>query len=367
MFNRKTKKIDETRVSELNIEDIINQLRKYNIFSAFTSRKEMEKWIIELNDLEKHNILSLNVAPESIKFDAKLLINRNLLNTLDYNNRIDTLASIKNAEGYYHLFERLLRPEFLNSPKFYQDIETLKKAECAQTPLWIIGESSFINSPYHDEDFELLVTAKDVSDKKFDYVVWDAIATTAENSDSIYSRYHRQDLQTIVKYGATSLQMSNCYPERGINNLAMNPVSLKDNYHLENMEILAKNQEIGSFLYAVMTNQVAIKKSNYRTIIREMIENKKNVHYVFLVCYYAIDERETLIAQNILEHNYFYDIKHDYDIRELLKKVEERISIVDSEYKDVTIYEIEHTESENQENSTESKNLLGRFLKNIKK
>jgi len=326
---------------DINGTNIINQLRRYNILNTFSSKKELERWILKLNSLEVYNILSLSVNPEDIKFDSRLLIDKNLLNTIDYNKRIEALVSIKNADGWYHLFDRMLRPEFLNSSKFFQDIETLKRAECAQTPLWIIGEPVFINSPYHDEDFELLVTSKDTSEKKFDHVVWDAIATVAGNEDSINSKYHRQDLQTIVKYGSKALQLSNSFPKRSINCLATNPVSLRDNYHLENMKILANNMEIGNFLYAVMTNENAVLGKKYRVIIEEMLENKNNGYYVFLLCYYAIGKEEALNAQNVLEHNYYYEITRSYDIKELLKKVDEKINIIDSEYIDVTTYEIE--------------------------
>ncbi len=347
MFNKK-KKETKLEVSNLNVEDIVKQLKKYNIF---LSKEELNDWILGLNNLEIHNILSLDVEPEYIQFDGKLLIDRNLLNTLDYNNRVKALVSIKNAEGWYHLFDKMLTPEFLNSDKFYQDIETLKRAKCAQTPLWIIGESDFINSPYHDEDFELLVTAKDTSGEDFDYVVWDAIATVAKNYDSINSDYHKQDLQLIVKYGSKALHMSDMYPKSSIHCLAINPISLKDDYHLENMEILAQNMEIGNFLYAVMINKDAIQGRNYRTIIREMVENKNNISYVFLVCYYAIGEEATVRVQNILSRNYFYEIKRSYNIAELLKKVDERINVIDGEFKEIISHEIEcHDTEENIKN-----------------
>lgn len=275
-----------------------------------------------------------------IKFDSELLIDNNLLNTSDYLNRVSAFVSINNAEGWYHLFSYLVKPDFLNSDKFYQDIEKLKKAKCIQTPLWIIGESAFINSPYHDEDFELLVTATD-SCKKFDYVVWEAIANIAESEDSIRSEYHRQDLQTIVKYGSKALQMYHSYPESCINYLAINKVSLNDIYHLENMDILAQNRDIGNFLYAVMTDESAIEKSNYRRIIREMIDNKENKAYVFLVCCYAVGEQKSKTAQNILLKDYYYEISNLYNISELLKKVEERINVIDGDFQDVTIYGID--------------------------
>ena len=355
-----------------NVEEIVRQLDKYNILGSFFSKNEVEEWILQLNDLEMHNILSLDVEPESIKFDPKLLIDKNLLNTLDYNARVEILASIQNAEGYYHLFDRMLRPEFLNSGKFYQDIETLKRAKCAQTSLWIIGEPSFINSPFHDEDFELLVTAKDISEECCDYVVWDTIATVAPNTASIYSGYHKQDLQTILKYGSKSLQTSNAYPERTISYLAIHPVSLKDIYHLENMEILAENYEIGNFLYAVMTNSKAIKKKNYRVIINEMVENKSNKNYVFLVCYYAVGRQAAMEARNLVLHEYFFEIINAPYITELLKQVDDRIKlkskdIIDGEFKDATIYEIEGNVQEDEPQNPSAGNLLKRLFKKNKK
>ena len=352
-------------VKELSFESIIKQLKKYNILDTFSSKEELNKWILDLSYLETKNILSLNIEPENIKFDSNLLIDKNLLNTSDYIKRVEALVSIENAEGWYHLFDRMLRLEFLNSEKFYQDIETLKRAKCAQIPLWIIGESTFINSPYNAEDFELLVTSKDISDKKLDYVVWDAIATVASNSESIKSEYHRQDLQTIVNYGSKALQMSNSYPEGSINNLAINKVSLEDRYHLENMDLLAQNHDIGNFLYAVMTNQKVIKQNNYRRIIQEMIDNKENKAYVFLVCYYAVGEKIAVDSQNVILHNYYSEIKKSYDILELIKKIDERINVIDVCFKETEIYEIEYNEPIKNDIGHKSKNLIKKvFRKN---
>lgn len=353
--------LNKNEVTNLNIEKIIKQLEKYNILDFSLSEEELEKWLLSLNDLEIQNILSLNINPQNIKFSSKLLIDKNLLNTSDYLKRVEALVSIKNAEGWYHLFDNMLRPEFLYSEKFYQDIETLKRAECAQTPLWIIGESTFINSKYHDEDFELLVTAKDTCGNKLDYVVWDNIATIAGNEDSINSEYHRQDLQTIVKYGSESLQTSYSYPEGSISYLAINPVSLQDNYHLENMEILAQNIEIGNFLYAVMTDENAIKKDNYRRIIREMIENKDNIGYVFLVCYYAVGEK-AIDAQNVLVYNYYHEIKSYYDINELLEKVDEKINVINGDCNEQLVYEIGVSEYKQEQTNSKIKILIKKIF-----
>lgn len=249
-----------------------------------------------------------------------MLIDENLLNTEDYLNRVNAIVSIDNAKGWEHLFKNLIKPEFLKSEKFYKDIETLKRADCAQTPLWIIGNPDFINSPYHDEDFELLVTAKDNSDEKKDYIVQAAIANIAECSASIKSGYHKDDLNLVVEYGSKASASS--YPESGINFLATNPVSLKSKYHLEDMKILAENQEIGNFLYAVMTDSKTVESTNYRKIIKEMVDNKDDKEYVSLICYYALGEDKTRLVE-------FFNYRLNYyknDLPRVFKNIDKKIN-----------------------------------------
>lgn len=314
------------RKRKQNTQDIVDKIIIYDLLGEFSSTKEMLEWISKLNKLQIKNILSLNLDRKKIKFDTKLLIDENLLNTEDYLNRVNAIVSIDNAEGWEHLFENLVTPEFLKSEKFYKDIETLKRADCAQKTLWIIGKPDFINSPYHDEDFELLVTAKDNSDEKLDFVVQEAIATIAECDDSIKSGYHKVDLNTVMKYGSKALQLIHSYPESGINILATNPISLKSKYHLEDMKILAENQEIGNFLYAVMTDSRVVKRKNYRKIVKEMVDNKDNEGYAFLVCYYAIGEEKSKLAQYFNDFYIFNLSRHREDIPGVLKSIDEKVN-----------------------------------------
>ena len=310
------------RKRKLNTQNIVDKIIIYDLLGEFSSTKEMLKWISKLNKLQIKNILSLNIDREKIKFDTKLLIDENLLNTDDYLNRVNAIVSIDNAEGYEHLFENLVKPEFLKSEKFYKDIETLKRADCAQKPLWIIGKPDFINSPYHDEDFELLVTAKDNSDEKLDFVVQEAIATIAECSASIKSGYHKDDLNLVVEYGSKASDSTSSYPESGINFLATNPVSLKSKYHLEDMKILAENQEIGNFLYAVMTDSKTVESTNYRKIIKEMVDNKDDKEYVSLICYYALGEDKTRLVE-------FFNYRLNYyknDLPRVFKNIDKKIN-----------------------------------------
>ena len=314
------------RKRKQNTQDIVDKIIIYDLLGEFSSTKEMLEWISKLNKLQIKNILSLNLDRKKIKFDTKLLIDENLLNTEDYLNRVNAIVSIDNAKGWEHLFENLVTPEFLKSEKFYKDIETLKRADCAQKTLWIIGKPDFINSPYHDEDFELLVTAKDNSDEKLDFVVQEAIATIAECDDSIKSGYHKVDLNTVMKYGSKALQLIHSYPESGINILATNPISLKSKYHLEDMKILAENQEIGNFLYAVMTDSRVVKRKNYRKIVKEMVDNKDNEGYAFLVCYYAIGEEKSKLAQYFNDFYIFNLSRHREDIPGVLKSIDEKVN-----------------------------------------
>ena len=130
-----------------------------------------------------------------------------------------------------------------------------------------------------------------------------------------------------MKYGSKALQLTHSYPESGINILATNPVSLKSKYHLEDMKILAENQEIGNFLYAVMTDSRVVKRKNYRKIVKEMVDNKNNKEYVFLICYYAIGEYKTKLAEPLSSY-YTHKLLSRYseDIPGVLESINKKIN-----------------------------------------
>ena len=326
-------------------KQIIDVLNKYELIDSFNDIGDLNIWISKLNKLQISNLLSFNIDPGVIKFDHELLINLDLLNTTDYEKRIQALVSIENADGWYHLFDKMLNPYFLNSPKFYQDIETLKRAESAKYHLWIIGENDFIDSPYHDCDFELLVTVKDNSEQKLDFVVREVIATIAGNVDSIKSQYHKKDLETVVKYGSAVLQTMHTYPEYSIGYLAINKVSLNDRFHLENMEILANNPDIGNYLYPIMTNEETINKTYYRRIIEEMIEHKDNKYYAFMLCCYAVGLEKAKLAQSLGEFSFDYEIRKNYDFDEVLNNISKKLNTVDGDFREITVYKLESTEN----------------------
>lgn len=243
---------------------IVNQIKKYDLVSSFSNKDDVDKWLSSLNQKQINNFISLNISPSEIVFPKHYLINEDLLNCDDYVNRINVMAKIKNGEGCWHLFNRLCSPNFLNSKNYYKDLEKISRADTNRYALWVISEDVFINSPYHDEDLELIVTAKDSSGNDEDWLVAEALAMVAGDKNSINSPYHRQDMRIIANSGSECLQMSGAFPDRGLNKLAINDVSLKDKYHLENMEILSKSLVSDRQLYDIMTNPDIIKGKYYR-------------------------------------------------------------------------------------------------------
>ena len=68
----------------LSQKQIIDILSKYDIINSFDNVEDINAWVSKLSELQTTNLLSLNIDPNAIKFDHRLLINLDLLNTTDY-------------------------------------------------------------------------------------------------------------------------------------------------------------------------------------------------------------------------------------------------------------------------------------------
>lgn len=260
------------------LEQIIKQIKKYNLTNAFAYEDEFKKWISSLTKLQIKNFLALNIDFEEIKPIKFLLINKELLNCKDYINKVEAISKLKNGEGSWHLFYFLCTKEFLKSDKFYQDIDIISKADDATNALCLIGKKEFINSPYHDEDLKL------INSKQLDSKVSGALATVAGNINSIKSIYHQDDMKLIAEAGSNCLHTG----LKGLDDLACNERSLKDPYHLENMKILTKNLVSQEFLYLIMTNKQIIKGKNYRKEVEALV-NAKSERTARALYYYIVN------------------------------------------------------------------------------
>ncbi len=289
------------------LKQIISQIKKYELADSFSSAEKFKKWVSKLNNTQINNFLSLDINLEEVKNFKNILVDTNLLNCKDYKEKVAAISTLKNGQGCWHLFDAICTPSFLKSKNFYKDIEMLSKADTARYGLWILGLDDFINSPYHDEDLKLLVESHDTKEENpLDFVVSDALATVASNVDSINSPYHQADMQLISKVSSDCLQSSHTYPEHSLNNLAVDKVSLADNYHLENMQILATNPIASEFLYEIMTNPNFVKGENYRKEV-EALKNAKSKATARALYYYIVNPERKYTS----DMEFFDDCEYD--------------------------------------------------------
>lgn len=292
------------------LKQIIEQIKKYELTETFSDVEEFKKWASKLNSTQVNNFLSLDIGLEEIRELRHLLINCDLLSCQDYKKKVAAISTLKNGDGCWHLFDAICKPNFLKSKNFYKDIEMLSKADTARYGLWILGEDTFINSPYHDEDLKLLVETHDTREEDpLDFVVSDAIATVAGNIDSIKSPHHRADMKLIATAGSDCLQMGHSYPEHSLNNLAVNKVSLADKYHLENMQILVTNPIASEFLYIIMTDPNFVKGKNYRKEV-EALANAKSKATARALYYYIVNPKRKYLS----DMDFLRDCKYDIEV-----------------------------------------------------
>lgn len=97
---------------------IINQIKNYELSKEFKNTEQFREWVSKLNKVQINNFLSLTIAYEDVYNWKKLLINSDLLNCDDYNQRVYAISKLENGEGCWHLFDVLCRPNFLKSKNF---------------------------------------------------------------------------------------------------------------------------------------------------------------------------------------------------------------------------------------------------------
>ena len=264
------------------LKKVIEQIKKYELTDSFVDVEGFKKWVSELDSTQINSFLSLNIDPKKIKRFKNLLVNTDLLDCDDYNQRITAMTKLKSD---CYTFYDVYNPNFLKSDNFYRDIEILSKTNNSNG-LWVLGSKDFINSPYHEEDLKLLVEAHDTEkEKPLDFMVKDAIAMVASSAASIKSPYHQADIKMIATAGSSCLEpLFSCW-NAGLNYLATNGVSLADKYHLENMKILSTKPEFGSYLCAVMTDPDIIEGENYRREV-DVLMNAKSIETCRALYYY---------------------------------------------------------------------------------
>lgn len=259
------------------LKQIISQIKKYGLVNVFKTIGNFENWMSSINSKQIDNFLSLNIEPKEVENFRNILIDRNLLSCQDYSKKVEAISKLKNGDGCWHLFWRICSKKFLENKDFYKDIEMISKADTTRYCLKAIQEDLFIDSPYHNEDLNLIVEAKD------SYIA-DALVGVAQNIFSINSPYHQKDMLLISK------------ANHSVDNLvylATNENSLKDKYHLENMQILAEciTPNVNEELFEIMTYKRIIQGKDYRKEV-EILKNAKNRMNARALYYYIVNPRE---------------------------------------------------------------------------
>jgi len=283
------------------LKKIVVQIKKYKLTNYFDTKEGFINWFKSLSKKELDNFLSLDVdvnEVEEIQIND-LLINKDLLKCSDYIDRVKAILTLKNGEGCYHLYDYLCNPIFLNSKDFYSDIEMISKATTSRYGLWLINDPVFINSPYHTEDMKLVVESEGI--------VATALAELAANPASIKSKYHEEDMKFVSTLPSNKVQSINSYPRDCANMLAHNIDSLNDNYHLENMKILANSDYASKYLYKIMTDPNIINGKYYREEV-EALNNAKSKNKALGIYYYIANPERKFRS----DYDSQYDSQYDY-------------------------------------------------------
>lgn len=261
------------------MKKILKQLKRYSIVETFDSVEEFNNWLNHLTVKQINSLNGLSIDSSEILFPKKILINKDLLNCDDYNNRIKALSKIKIRDGFWYFFKNLCNPHFLNRSSFYSDVDTLSKSDNdygVKSVMWAIEHDDFLNSKYYEEDFQRILESKN-NDNYLSHV--------AVCKDSINSPYHQKDMELIEKVNQDCFSVYGCVGVEGLDALATNKVSLKDKYHLENMKIISEHPQYKDYLYKIMTDNYYIKGKYYRDEVNALVNAKSDVKALAIYAY----------------------------------------------------------------------------------
>lgn len=296
------------------LNNIIKQIRKYNLIDFFKDVDVFKDWASTLNETQINNFLSLNFDLEMIGEIREITINKDLLSCRDYVNRIQAVSKLKNIGEWGRYITNVCNPTFLKSKHFYNDIDLLSQAITARYGLELFANDDFVNSPYHVEDLEMVVATyynkKDLRNI-IDFTVTEALVKVAGNKASINSPYHREDMRLISKGNSEYLQTIYSSPKTSFNCLAIDEVSLQDKYHIENMNVLAENPMAKEFLYKLMTNPKIVEGKNYRKEIEALL-NAKSRHTARALYYYIYRPEKMFTYDRDFYLDYDKDIEDSF-------------------------------------------------------
>ena len=245
-------------MTAIQLKDVINQLEKYNLIRHFNTKEELNKWLIGLTPKQINNFLRLNINPQNIAESGigKILIYKNILSCEEYPEIIKAIIELKRKNPH------------IKFSRYYT------------------------YNPHLYDDLKCLLNLNSISDK--DGILF-SLMILLENKEFINSPYHHQDLELIIREINNQSKAAELLME-----LASDYCSLKDTYHLANMQILSENPVSVDFLFNLMTIKTIINGQYYQNEIAALYVAPSLRHTMALYIFITGDIR-SCINQGLID------------------------------------------------------------------
>ena len=221
-------------MTKKELEQILNQLEKYDLVKEFVTKERLELWLKRLNKKQINNFINLDIDPNEVAIIGDAIIDCGILKSDKYIEIIKLLIELKKKNSYINFSY-----SWSYNIHLYEDLKSLLRLNVTEKNkgfiteiMSLLGEPSFINSMYHQEDLETIINAFNANNLSLNYLT----------------------------------------------DLAINTDSLKDPYHLANMQILAENPVAIDYLYILMTTEYIIKSKYYQSEIAALYASPSIIH-----------------------------------------------------------------------------------------
>lgn len=234
-------------MTKQELEQILKQLEKYDLVKEFGTKECLDAWLKALNKKQISNFINLNINPNEVVIIGEAIINDCILKSDEYIEIVKLLIELKKKSSYINF-----NYSWAYNKRLYEDLKSLlrlniteKNEEFIMVIMSLLGEPSFINSIHHQEDLETIINAFNANNLTLEYLT----------------------------------------------GLAVNSNSLKDPYHLANMQIISEDPVAIDYLYTLMTTEYTIKSKYYQSEIAALYASPSEIHAASLYSFMYNDAR----------------------------------------------------------------------------
>ena len=221
-------------MTKKELEQILNQLEKYDLVKEFNTKEDLDMWLKDLNKKQINNFINLDINPNEAASVSKAIINDCILNSDEYFEIVKLLIELKKKNSNFNFSF-----SWKYNKHLYEDLKSLLRLNITEKNkgfiteiMFLLGKPLFINSMYHQEDLETIINAFNANNLSLNYLT----------------------------------------------DLAANTNSLNDPYHLANMQILAENPVAIDYLYLIMKNKHMINGKYYQSEIAALYASPSEIH-----------------------------------------------------------------------------------------